>query len=313
MKYSIAIPAYKRRYLQECIESILSQSITDFELIIVNDSSPENLDEIVNLFSDSRIRYYVNEKNCGAINVVDNWNKCLEYAKGDFFVCLGDDDKLYPYFLEEYNKLIDQYPNLSIYHARTIFIDEHSHIIGIQDDRPSHESFYSMVWHETFGFRVQFIGDFLFNTANLKQNGGFYKFPLAWGSDAVTSFIAAKENGIANGHIPTFMYRQNAQSITSTGGIKLKMDATQEYLEWLEKEMRPIPSDNVDRIYRDLIIRGYKKVWEKNKILMIASDIANTLKSIPFWFNSSTNFNLSKMQIAKACIFGISQKLYRIK
>ena len=63
-KFSITIPAYKRTYLQECIDSILGQTYTDFELIIVNDASPEDLDSIVNSFSDSRIRYYKNEKNC---------------------------------------------------------------------------------------------------------------------------------------------------------------------------------------------------------------------------------------------------------
>ena len=100
MEFSITIPAYKAKYLNECIDSILAQTYKDFELVIVNDASPEDLDSIVNQYIDSRIRYYVNEKNCGAINVVDNWNKCLEYAKGEFIICMGDDDKLMPNCLE---------------------------------------------------------------------------------------------------------------------------------------------------------------------------------------------------------------------
>ena len=86
VKFSISIPAFKRRFLKECIDSILSQTCHDFELIIVNDASPEDLHSVVRQYSDSRIYYYVNEKNCGAVNVVDNWNKCLEYAKGDFII-----------------------------------------------------------------------------------------------------------------------------------------------------------------------------------------------------------------------------------
>ena len=74
MKFSITIPAYKRSYLKEAIDSCLAQTYGDFELIIVNDHSPENLDAIVTQYNDPRIRYYVNEKNCGAVNVVDNWN-----------------------------------------------------------------------------------------------------------------------------------------------------------------------------------------------------------------------------------------------
>ena len=63
MKFSITIPAYKRSYLKEAIDSCLAQTYKDFELIIVNDASPEDLDSIVNSYSDNRIRYYKNETN----------------------------------------------------------------------------------------------------------------------------------------------------------------------------------------------------------------------------------------------------------
>ena len=86
MRYSIGIPAYKGKFLFKCIESILKQDYADFELIIVNDASPEDLYSIVRQFDDPRIRYFKNDKNCGAENVVDNWNICLSYAVGDYFV-----------------------------------------------------------------------------------------------------------------------------------------------------------------------------------------------------------------------------------
>ena len=68
--FSITIPAYKRAFLQECIQSVLTQTYADFELVIVNDHSPEDLDEIVNGFHDERIRYYKNEMGFGAEHVV---------------------------------------------------------------------------------------------------------------------------------------------------------------------------------------------------------------------------------------------------
>lgn len=77
MKFSILLPAYKKKYLYECIESCLAQTYSDFEIIIVDDASPEDLKAVVGQFSDIRIRYYRNEKNCGALHVVDNWNICL--------------------------------------------------------------------------------------------------------------------------------------------------------------------------------------------------------------------------------------------
>ena len=56
MKYSILIPAYKETFLKECIDSILNQTYSDFEIIIVNDNSPYKLDDIIHTYNDSRIR-----------------------------------------------------------------------------------------------------------------------------------------------------------------------------------------------------------------------------------------------------------------
>jgi glycosyltransferase involved in cell wall biosynthesis len=195
MKYTISIPTYKASFLKECIDSILVQSYSNFELVILNDDSPENIDTIISAYDDKRIRYYKNEKNVGAVNVVNNWNKLLEYAQGDYLLCMGDDDKLLPNCLEEYNKLIEQYPRLDVYHARTLMIDENSSICGIQEERPEYESVYSMIWHTLYKNRLQFIGDFLYRTSALRKNGGFYALPLAWESDYITSFIAAKATG----------------------------------------------------------------------------------------------------------------------
>ena len=126
MKYSVLIPAFKSTFLRECIESVLAQSINDFEVVVLNDNSPEPIDEIINTFSDKRILYYRNEKNIGAYNVVDNWNRLLELSHGEFVLCMGDDDMLAPNCLEEYSNIICKYPNLDIYHARSFIINDNS-------------------------------------------------------------------------------------------------------------------------------------------------------------------------------------------
>ena len=58
--FSIAIPAYKKAYLYEAVESCLAQSYNNLEIIIVDDASPEDLATVVTRFSDHRIRYYRN-------------------------------------------------------------------------------------------------------------------------------------------------------------------------------------------------------------------------------------------------------------
>lgn len=159
MEFSITIPAFKQKYLYEAIESCLAQTYKDFELIIVDDASPEDLKSVVDRFQDSRIRYYRNEKNCGALHVVDNWNICLGYAKGDYVICMGDDDCLLPSCLEEYSKLIDKYPDLDIYHGMTEIIDENGNVTNMQEARPEREGMYSMISGRLRNSRLQYIGD----------------------------------------------------------------------------------------------------------------------------------------------------------
>ena len=115
---SIAIPAYKKRFLAEAIQSVLSQSIQDFELIIVNDQSPEDLDSIIASFKDPRIRYYVNEENLGGQNPALNWNKCLSYAQGEYFALLCDDDLYEKDFLAHMLQVAREYPEANVFRTR---------------------------------------------------------------------------------------------------------------------------------------------------------------------------------------------------
>lgn len=295
MKFSITIPAYKTAYLKECIESILTQTYTDFELIIVNDASPEDLTSIVHSFDDPRIRYYINEKNCGAINVVDNWNKCLNYATGDYIICMGDDDKLLPTCLEEYNKLIERHPNLGVYHAWTQIIDEKSDIVRMQETRPEIESVYSMMWGRWSG-RIQFIGDFLFDRKILLRNGGFYKLPLAWASDDITAYIAAQNIGIANMQVPGFQYRINSLTISNNGNAKIKLMAIKQEGEWYKQFLmnKSQTLDDIDNTFRKMLLERLYNILNKKRVGTITQDISiNGLYKIFNYYINRKKYNLN--------------------
>lgn len=295
MKFSITIPAYKAAYLKECIESILAQTYTDFELIIVNDASPEDLTSIVHSFDDSRIRYYINEKNCGAINVVDNWNKCLNYAIGDYIICMGDDDKLLPTCLEEYKKLIEHHPNLGVYHAWTQIINEESSLISMQETRPEYESVYSMLWGRWSG-RIQFIGDFLFDRKRLLQNGGFYKLPLAWASDDITVYIAAQDTGIANMQVPGFQYRVNSLTISKNGNAKIKLMAINQEGEWYKQFLKNKSQtlNDIDNTFRKMLSERLVNIINKKKVVTISKDLyIHGLYKIYFYYIKRKSYKLT--------------------
>lgn len=269
MKFSITIPAYKSAFLSEAIESCLAQTYADFELIIVDDASPEDIKGIVSQFNDNRIRYYRNEQNCGAIDVVDNWNICLSYACGEYIICIGDDDRLKPKCLQIYNTLIEKHPNVDIYHGWTEIINEKSETLDIQEPRPEIESVYSMIWNRWNNREYQFIGDFLFRTDALKKVGGFYKLPLAWGSDDISAVILA-EKGIANSQELCFEYRINQQTISSTGNMAVKIDAIAEERDWYRKYIQNCRlSSDTDFKYFGLIKEGIENHFARKMGLYI--------------------------------------------
>lgn len=296
MKFSIAIPAYKAKYLDQTIKSILEQTFEDFELIIVNDASPENLDSIVNSFIyDKRIRYYKNEKNCGAINVVNNWNICLSYAQGDYFICMGDDDILAPNALYEYNKMIIKYPWCDTFHSRIKIIDHNNNFISISNTRAEHESIFSFIRHRMEG-QIQFIGDFCFKTQTLNKIGGFYMMPLAWGADDITSYITATKHGVVHINTPTFYYRSNPLTISNNGKTDIKLTAINQEKAWYFSYLKTLhPKEDGDYETKEIILKKLNNYFTKKKARTIALDIRKNIKHIFYWLYYKNKYDLHMM------------------
>lgn len=96
---SVIMPSYNTApYIKETIQSVLDQTYTNWELIIVDDCSTDNTEEVLATINDSRIRYFKNEKNSGA---VVSRNKALREAKGQWIAFLDSDDLWMPEKLEK--------------------------------------------------------------------------------------------------------------------------------------------------------------------------------------------------------------------
>ena len=296
IKFSIGIPAFKASYLEECIDSVLAQTYTNFELIVVNDASPENIDDIVNQYSDERISYYINDKNTGAVNVVDNWNKCLSYADGDYFVLMGDDDMMSPIYLEEFVKLIDKYPKLDVYHCRSYIIDEHSEINLLTPSWSEKESVLDNIWHRMNSLRVQFISDFIYDRKVLVERGGFYKLPLAWLSDDISSYIAMADKGVAHVNTPIFNYRKSNITISSSGNPDLKIKAILAAEKWFKSFLEARGGiDESDSILLKAINLRLPKYINKQKLNVITTSLTGKgLTFYSFWVKRHKEYNISK-------------------
>ena len=96
---SICIPTYKgAEFIGKTLDSVFNQSYPNFELLVLDDNSPDDTSSIVSSYADPRIRYVRNSQNQGPQR---NWNKCLELAQGKYFKLLPHDDLLAPDCLKE--------------------------------------------------------------------------------------------------------------------------------------------------------------------------------------------------------------------
>ncbi len=112
-RVSVLMPVYnvKEEYLRESIESILNQTFTDFEFIILDDCSSNNVEEIVKSYGDDRIRFYRNSENLG---IAKSRNKLMDLARGEYSALMDNDDISHPERLKKQVDFLDNNPDISI-------------------------------------------------------------------------------------------------------------------------------------------------------------------------------------------------------
>lgn len=129
-KVSIGLPVYNgENFLSEEIDSILKQSFTDFELIIFDNASTDNTENICRKYAlnDKRIRYFRNETNLGAAR---NYNLTFELATGEYFKWAAHDDVLEPEYLKRCVEVLDKNPDVILCQTEVKIIDMKSSFVG---------------------------------------------------------------------------------------------------------------------------------------------------------------------------------------
>lgn len=230
---SVAIPAYKTKFLAQAIQSVIDQTYVNLEIIVVNDKSPEDIDGVVNQFSDNRIKYFVNEENLGGKNPALNWNKCLSYAKGEFFALLCDDDVYEPDFIQCMLELADKYPATNVFRSRVKYIDANCKEIDRCASSPEWESWEDYLWHVCHKYRTQTISEWMYRKYVLDKESGYALLPLAWYADYLSVFRFAKNGGIASSSSILVHFRQSGDNISSQDDKNTlqKIEATNMYRE----------------------------------------------------------------------------------
>jgi len=109
IKYTFLLPAYKASFLEETLYSIQNQTFCNFQVIVSDDCSLENIFQVYeNFIDDERFVYRRNEVNLGKKDLISHWNLLVDMCDTEYFIMASDDDVYHPHFLEEIDKLVKE-------------------------------------------------------------------------------------------------------------------------------------------------------------------------------------------------------------
>ena len=127
IKVSVCIPTYNgAAFLAEAMTSVLRQTFTDFELLIVDDGSTDTTLDIARSFADPRITIHQNERRLG---IPANWNRGIALARGEYVCIFHQDDVMMPENLRRKVRILEAEPTVTVVHSAVEIL--------VEDDAPS--------------------------------------------------------------------------------------------------------------------------------------------------------------------------------
>ena len=170
---SVIMPSWNTgRFIAESIQSVIAQTYTNWELLIVDDCSSDNTDEVIANFHDKRIFYFKNEKNVGAAL---SRNRALREARGEWIAFLDSDDLWEPQKLEKQLAFMNQNGYVFSYHNYEKIDEEdrplHIHVSG--PDIVSKQDMYNYGYPGclTFMYSAEALG--LIQIKDIKKNNDY--------------------------------------------------------------------------------------------------------------------------------------------
>ena len=170
---TIGIPTYNRAdlFLHDAINAALQQTYSNIELVISDNCSTDDTKSVVKSFTDPRIRYFRQKTNIGANN---NFNFCLQQARGDYFLLFLDDDQIDPDFVETCMDAAEDKKNIGIIRTGTRMINEVGETVFERLNKSGGLTFVELLRAWFRNETTFYLCSTLINTRALQEVGGFH-------------------------------------------------------------------------------------------------------------------------------------------
>lgn len=299
-KVSVCIPVYNgSASVAESIESVLGQTFKDFRLIVCDNCSTDNTEEVVKRFHDPRLTYVRNEKNLG---LVGNANRCLSLAEGEYVCIFHHDDVMLPENLELKVRLLDDHPEVGFVHSNIFMTDAEGQVLSqwVEDSRRDYIEDGMVVFHRYItrmdkGALI-FIGAVLARRVCYEQLGGF-RSDLPHTQDNEMWMRMSLFYNVACVGKPLVKWRQHSASASSAWGLDIAwleehFLATriifQEYQNQIP-DLKSLQKEVDERFVKQALKRGINACGKDNfelgkRYLILASKFSKEIISMKYYW-----------------------------
>lgn len=250
MRFSVIIPLYnKEPYVAKAIQSVLAQTFSDFELIVVDDGSRDNSAEMASQAIEGHENcQLIRQENAGVSMARNNG---VMASHGDYLCFLDADDWWDPAFLEEMSKLIEEFPEAGIYGTNYTIVNETKHKtrvakIGVDDGFEKGYINYCKAYASTMYMPLTSISVAIPKTV-FDEEGGFPQ-GIKLGEDFMLWIHIALKNKVAFLNKPLAYYNQDVD-VANRGTNHLHHP--NEHMLWNLADLEP--SERTDKDYKQLI------------------------------------------------------------
>ena len=315
-RIAIVIPAFKTVFFKQTLESIANQTCKDFTLYIGNDASPHDLKSILDDFKDKiRIKYTRFEKNLGGIDLVAQWERCVDLVEEEEWIWLfSDDDIMESNCIENFYKTLVDEKYFDLFHFNVEKIDQKNRIIEVCPKYPQVYQADDFLIDRLKGKLSTFAIEYIFRKAHFLNKGRFQNFDLAWGSDDATWIKLSNDRGINTIKNSKVYWRESAHNITPNKSgdiITRKLFSHLEFAKWLLEESKNHHveiSTNFLKIHLEL---WFIRIIKANIEFLSNKQIKEVLSNFYFTFYKRKTSNKIMLKIFSFKVYSMFKSLVK--
>lgn len=231
-KFSIILPVKNGgHYVKECVESILTQTFTDFDFLVLDNQSTDGTLEWIQSISDARIKVYPADR---PLSIEQNWNRIITIPKNGFITLIGHDDLLNENYLATMNDLILKFPDASLYQTHFTYINAQGEKIRdckVMSEIESAEEFLGKFLRR----EIDVMGTgFMMRSQDYDTIGGIPLYPNLLFADFELWIELARKSYKATSSKKCFSFRIHQSTTTISSDIKYH-EAFQKFVLFLQR------------------------------------------------------------------------------